>query len=77
MPPATVSKISPEPMSRPFLSISSDRGWIGRIGWWNTFDQHWTTPDAPPPWLNLRLWGRAPLWLEAPGWGPGIRRQQP
>jgi hypothetical protein len=64
-------------MSRAFLSITSDNGWIGRIGWWNTFDQHWSIPSPPPPWLDLRIWGKAPVRFPAPGWGPRGSNEQP
>lgn len=64
-------------MNAPFLFISSDHGWIGRIGWFNTFEPNSGIPGSPSSWNLIRIWGLAPVRFQATGWGPGGDLEQP
>ena len=55
-------------MTTPFIKITSDYGWIGRIGWWNTEDHASLFAGAPPEMMRMRIWGKAPIFTD--GYGP-------
>ena len=49
-------------MSSPFIKITSDYGWIGRLAWHSSAD--W---DHRPAFNHFRVWGMI-AWLES--WPP-------
>lgn len=51
-------------MTKPFMRIDSNCGYIGRLAWWNTIDIETIHPGFP---FKGRIWGRGPFLLN--GWG--------
>jgi hypothetical protein len=51
-------------MTKPFMRIDSNGGYIGRLAWWNTIDVETMVPIVPLP---VRIWGKGPFLLN--GWG--------